>query len=89
MGLSGLLVYFKCCSYFSRPEILLSGEINLKVSLKGFPTPVTSALSMPSPQTSDPYEHYVFSGRKKHAVVLILLITKQQDWGLLAVECLS
>ncbi|XP_041804826.1 proteoglycan 4a [Chelmon rostratus] len=43
-------------------EILLSGEINLKVSLKGFPTPVTSALSMPSPQMSDPYEHYVFSG---------------------------
>ncbi|XP_070830246.1 proteoglycan 4a [Chaetodon trifascialis] len=43
-------------------EILLSGEINLKVSLKGFPSPVTSALSMPSPQSSDPYEHYVFSG---------------------------
>ncbi|KAM8728370.1 proteoglycan 4a isoform 2-T2 [Acanthopagrus schlegelii] len=43
-------------------EVLLSGEINLKVSLKGFPTPVTSALSMPSPQRSDRYEHYVFSG---------------------------
>ncbi|XP_045908017.1 proteoglycan 4a [Micropterus dolomieu] len=43
-------------------EVLLSGEINLKVSLKGFPTPVTSALSMPSPQRNDRYEHYVFSG---------------------------
>ncbi|KAI3375353.1 hypothetical protein L3Q82_021845 [Scortum barcoo] len=42
-------------------EVLLSGEINIKVSLKGFPTPVTSALSMPSPQ-SGRYEHYVFSG---------------------------
>ncbi|XP_078119462.1 proteoglycan 4-like [Sander vitreus] len=38
------------------------GEINIKVSLKGFSTPVTSALSMPSPQRSNPYEHYVFSG---------------------------
>ncbi|XP_051257019.1 proteoglycan 4a [Dicentrarchus labrax] len=43
-------------------EVLLSGEINIKVSLKGFPTPVTSALSMPSLQTGDRYEHYVFSG---------------------------
>ncbi|XP_042284524.1 proteoglycan 4a [Thunnus maccoyii] len=41
---------------------LLSAKINLKVSLKGFPTPVTSALSMPSPQRSDVYHHYVFSG---------------------------
>eukprot|EP00064_Thunnus_orientalis_P007853 superscaffoldBa00000896_g7875 len=41
---------------------LLSAKINLKVSLKGFPTPVTSALSMPSPQRSDGYHHYVFSG---------------------------
>ncbi|XP_039999050.1 proteoglycan 4a isoform X2 [Xiphias gladius] len=40
----------------------LSGEINIKVSLKDFPTPVTSALSMPSPQRSDRYHHYVFSG---------------------------
>ncbi|XP_047445400.1 proteoglycan 4-like [Mugil cephalus] len=43
-------------------EILLSGEINIKVSLKGFPTPVTSALSMPSPQAPDKYLHFVFSG---------------------------
>ncbi|KAM4624042.1 proteoglycan 4a [Polymixia lowei] len=43
-------------------EVRLSGEINLSVSLKGFPFPVTSALSMPSPQRSDRYEHYIFSG---------------------------
>ncbi|XP_030607284.1 proteoglycan 4a isoform X2 [Archocentrus centrarchus] len=40
----------------------LSGEINIKVSLKGFPTPVTSALSMPSLQGSGRYHHYVFTG---------------------------
>ncbi|XP_049453939.1 proteoglycan 4a [Epinephelus fuscoguttatus] len=45
-----------------RQAVLLSGEINIKLSLKGFPTPVTSALSMPSPLRSDPYEHYIFSG---------------------------
>ncbi|XP_068593886.1 proteoglycan 4a [Cebidichthys violaceus] len=44
----------------ARQAVLLSGEIN--VSLMGFPTPVTSALSMPSPQRRDPYKHYVFSG---------------------------
>ncbi|XP_072219079.1 proteoglycan 4a [Leuresthes tenuis] len=43
-------------------EVLLSGEINIKVSLKGFPTPITSALSMPSPQGSDGYQHFLFSG---------------------------
>ncbi|XP_039672075.1 proteoglycan 4a [Perca fluviatilis] len=47
---------------FAHQAVLLSGEINIKVSLKGFPTPVTSALSMPSPQRSDSYEHYVFAG---------------------------
>ncbi|XP_034744136.1 proteoglycan 4a isoform X1 [Etheostoma cragini] len=46
----------------ARQAVRLSGEINIKVSLKGFPDPVTSALSMPSPQGSYPYEHYVFSG---------------------------
>ncbi|XP_026004519.1 proteoglycan 4a isoform X1 [Astatotilapia calliptera] len=42
--------------------VLLGGEINIKVSLKGFPTPITSALSMTSPQGSGRYHHYVFSG---------------------------
>lgn len=64
---------FTCCFYLLYPEVLLSGEISLKVSLKGFPTPVTSALSMPSPQRSDRYEHYVFSGRKRHQSALFLI----------------
>ncbi|XP_035490483.2 proteoglycan 4a [Scophthalmus maximus] len=41
---------------------LQGGEIKIKLALRGFPTPVTSALSMPSPQRSDRYHHYVFSG---------------------------
>ncbi|XP_017277748.1 proteoglycan 4a [Kryptolebias marmoratus] len=40
-------------------DALLSGEINIRVSLQGFPTPITSALSMPSPQS---VHHFVFSG---------------------------
>uniref|UniRef100_A0A3B4UIE2 Proteoglycan 4a n=1 Tax=Seriola dumerili TaxID=41447 RepID=A0A3B4UIE2_SERDU len=40
-----------------------SGEINIKVSLKGFPSPITSALTMPNPQKSDRFFHYLFSGR--------------------------
>ncbi|XP_030016171.1 proteoglycan 4a isoform X2 [Sphaeramia orbicularis] len=43
-------------------EVLLSGEINLKLTLKDFPSPVTSALTTLVPQRSDRYEHYVFTG---------------------------
>ncbi|CAN9503406.1 unnamed protein product [Ophioblennius macclurei] len=43
-------------------EVLLSGDINVKVALKGCPTPITSALSLQSRQTPDVYEYYVFSG---------------------------
>uniref|UniRef100_A0A3B3DQ92 Proteoglycan 4a n=1 Tax=Oryzias melastigma TaxID=30732 RepID=A0A3B3DQ92_ORYME len=41
---------------------LLSGEFNIRVSLKAFPTPVTAALSMHTPQGSDRYQHFIFSG---------------------------
>ncbi|KAE8291408.1 Proteoglycan 4 Lubricin Megakaryocyte-stimulating factor [Larimichthys crocea] len=48
---------------FDHPtEVLLSGEIKLKVSLKELPAPVTSAMSTLSPGWTDRYEHYVFSG---------------------------
>ncbi|XP_071384253.1 proteoglycan 4-like, partial [Centroberyx affinis] len=43
-------------------EVHLSGEINIKVSLKGLPSSVTSALSMPNAQRGEKYEYYVFSG---------------------------
>ncbi|XP_034039642.1 proteoglycan 4a [Thalassophryne amazonica] len=45
-----------------QPDGYLSKEINIKVSLKEIPTPVTSALSMPNPQRTDRYEYYIFSG---------------------------
>uniref|UniRef100_A0A3Q4GHQ8 Proteoglycan 4a n=1 Tax=Neolamprologus brichardi TaxID=32507 RepID=A0A3Q4GHQ8_NEOBR len=54
--------------------VLLGGEINIKVSLKGFPTPITSALSMTSPQGSGGYHHYVFSGRKNNQSILFIHI---------------
>uniref|UniRef100_A0A672I3E1 Proteoglycan 4a n=1 Tax=Salarias fasciatus TaxID=181472 RepID=A0A672I3E1_SALFA len=46
----------------SHSEVLLSGEINIKMALKGFPTPVTSALSLENPQVGNGYQYYVFSG---------------------------
>lgn len=74
-------MYFKhCCLYFSHPEVLLSGDINIKVSLKGFPTPVTSALSVPIPLTSGRYEHYIFSGRKnspEHILFTLILLCSE------------
>ncbi|KAM8839487.1 proteoglycan 4a [Synchiropus picturatus] len=47
---------------FSGPAELLQRELNIRVSMKGFPLPVTSALSIPRPLRSNTYEHYVFSG---------------------------
>ncbi|XP_046718386.1 proteoglycan 4a [Silurus meridionalis] len=44
--------------------VRLSGEINIALKWKGFPTPVTSALSMPNSRKTDGFEHYVFSWRK-------------------------
>ncbi|CAL1580239.1 unnamed protein product [Knipowitschia caucasica] len=45
-----------------RTEVLLSQEIHIKVSMKGFPVPITSALTAPVPLKADLYEHYVFTG---------------------------
>ncbi|XP_051556380.1 proteoglycan 4-like isoform X2 [Myxocyprinus asiaticus] len=45
-------------------EIQLSGEININAKWKGFPTPVTSALSMPNPKKSDGFDYLVFSWPK-------------------------
>uniref|UniRef100_A0A3B3UZZ4 Proteoglycan 4a n=1 Tax=Poecilia latipinna TaxID=48699 RepID=A0A3B3UZZ4_9TELE len=49
-------------NFAQQADVLLSGEINIKVSLTGFPSPVTSALSMPAPQSTNPYQLFVFSG---------------------------
>ncbi|CAM4593839.1 unnamed protein product [Leuciscus chuanchicus] len=45
-------------------EIQLSGEINIKLKMKGFPTPVTSAMSMPNPKKPDGFDYFVFSWPK-------------------------
>lgn len=50
--------------YISLTKVRLSGDINITLKWKGFPTPVTSALSMPNPRKPDGFEHYVFSWRK-------------------------
>ncbi|XP_036453621.1 proteoglycan 4a [Colossoma macropomum] len=45
-------------------EIRLSAEININLNLKGFPTPVTSALSAPNPRKPDGFEYFIFSWPK-------------------------
>ncbi|XP_024129072.1 proteoglycan 4a isoform X3 [Oryzias melastigma] len=55
---------------------LLSGEFNIRVSLKAFPTPVTAALSMHTPQGSDRYQHFIFSG----PLFFKVHITDQLPW---------
>lgn len=50
--------------YIIYSKVRLSGEINISLKWKGFPTPVTSALSMPNSRKPDGFEYYVFSWRK-------------------------
>ncbi|NP_997918.2 proteoglycan 4a isoform X1 [Danio rerio] len=45
-------------------EIQLSGEINIKLKMKGFPSAVSSAVSMPNPRKSDGFDYLVFSWPK-------------------------
>ncbi|XP_057188888.1 proteoglycan 4a [Triplophysa rosa] len=45
-------------------EIQLSGEININLRWKGFPTPVTSAMSIPNSRKPDGFDYLVFSGPK-------------------------
>ncbi|KAK3560917.1 hypothetical protein QTP86_022910, partial [Hemibagrus guttatus] len=49
-------------------EAKLSGEINITLKWKGFPTPVTSALSMPNSKKPDGFDHYVFSWPKVFSI---------------------
>ncbi|KAF3698892.1 Vitronectin [Channa argus] len=63
--------------YFFKKDVVLSGEINIKLSLKGVPTPVTSALSMQSLQRPDRYHHYIFSGPLFFSVQIV------EDWPVL------
>lgn len=71
--------------YLLLAEVLLSGEINIKVTLAGFPTPVTSALSMANPRARDQYEHYIFSGRKYQSTACLLPLGKDSGTMLLCI----
>ncbi len=56
--------------YSNLTAIQLSGEININLKIKGFPTPVTSAFSMPNPRKSDGFDYFVFSWRKWQHFIL-------------------
>ncbi|KAI1891473.1 hypothetical protein AGOR_G00144180 [Albula goreensis] len=46
-------------------DISLGKEINIKIQWKGFPSFVTSAVSIPNPRKVDGYDYHIFS-RNKH-----------------------
>ncbi|KAM9468932.1 proteoglycan 4a [Clarias gariepinus] len=52
----------------NRQPARLSGEINITLKWKGFPTPVTSALSMPNPRKPDGFEQFVLSWPKVFSI---------------------
>lgn len=49
------------------------------MSLKGFPSPVTSALTMPNPQANDGFFHLVFSGRKSLPQCIVLSLVRVRE----------
>ena len=53
----------------SSSETYLGRELNIKVSWKGFPTTVTSAVSTPSRLAADGYNYHIFSRSEWHASV--------------------
>ncbi|KAJ8376132.1 hypothetical protein SKAU_G00067120 [Synaphobranchus kaupii] len=48
----------------------LGKEINIKLKWRGFPTLVTSAVSIPSPRQPDGYNYYIFSRTKYYKIKL-------------------
>ncbi|XP_064188206.1 proteoglycan 4b isoform X1 [Anguilla rostrata] len=48
----------------------LGKEINIKLKWRGFPTIVTSAVSIPSPRQPDGYDYYIFSRTKYYKIKL-------------------
>ncbi|XP_038820059.1 proteoglycan 4-like [Salvelinus namaycush] len=63
-------------------EVHLGGEINIKRSLKGFPSSVTSAVSVPSAKKADRYKYFLFAGPKSRSMYCtsdILVISWK--WG--------
>ncbi|MBN3302378.1 PRG4 protein, partial [Amia calva] len=48
----------------ARQAVYLSNEINIKLKWKGFPSTITSALSLPNTKKPDGYDYFVFSKGK-------------------------
>ncbi|XP_029105992.1 proteoglycan 4a [Scleropages formosus] len=46
-------------------------EINIRVSWKGFPSLVTSAVSVPNPHKPDGYDYYIFSNDKYYIIKVV------------------
>uniref|UniRef100_A0A674AR23 Proteoglycan 4a n=1 Tax=Salmo trutta TaxID=8032 RepID=A0A674AR23_SALTR len=56
-------------------EMSLGAEINIKLALKGFPSSVTSAVSVPSPKKADGYDYFLFAGRKSMTILTVIALT--------------
>ncbi|XP_066548648.1 proteoglycan 4b [Amia ocellicauda] len=52
----------------ARQAVYLSNEINIKLKWKGFPSTITSALSLPNTKKPDGYDYFVFSKAKYYNV---------------------
>uniref|UniRef100_A0A8C9UBD4 Proteoglycan 4a n=1 Tax=Scleropages formosus TaxID=113540 RepID=A0A8C9UBD4_SCLFO len=48
-----------------------AGQINIRVSWKGFPSLVTSAVSVPNPHKPDGYDYYIFSNDKYYIIKVV------------------
>uniref|UniRef100_W5M012 Proteoglycan 4a n=1 Tax=Lepisosteus oculatus TaxID=7918 RepID=W5M012_LEPOC len=50
--------------------VYLGKEINIKLTWKGFPTSVTSAISLPNSKKPDGYDYFVFSRAKYYNIII-------------------
>uniref|UniRef100_A0A674ARF9 Proteoglycan 4a n=1 Tax=Salmo trutta TaxID=8032 RepID=A0A674ARF9_SALTR len=60
-------------------EMSLGAEINIKLALKGFPSSVTSAVSVPSPKKADGYDYFLFAGRKSMTMFTMYCTSDDQN----------
>lgn len=60
-------------------EMSLGAEINIKLALKGFPSSVTSAVSVPSPKKADGYDYFLFAGRKSMTMFTMYCTSDNQN----------
>uniref|UniRef100_A0A3B3T6B3 Proteoglycan 4a n=1 Tax=Paramormyrops kingsleyae TaxID=1676925 RepID=A0A3B3T6B3_9TELE len=70
-------------------EIGLGNEINIKLTWKGFPSPVTTAVSTPNPRKSEGYDYCIFSNERIWVQVTSLSVHSStgQSAKKLSAEC--